>query len=225
MTLCYSRFIWIFILFSTVCSAQVDLYLQPEISINYTPLNRWSFNFGVGNRTLVVQDGVDKWKAQHLEFTHFTSYESGFYSKISLGLKYRNRDWFDPARGDEYRITQQYSHARSYNSLRVSHRIRFEQRLYTHETVYRARYRIGIDTPLQGLALNTGEFYGSLTTEILYSISHNARPELDQRITTSLGNQIMDGLKLQLGLEYRFENHIHENSQRILLTTAAIYKI
>lgn len=225
MTLFSSRFFWLFLFFATVCQAQTDVYFQPEISVNHSPKNRWSFNFQLANRNLVIKDGAHFLEAQQLEFSHFTSYESGFYSKVSLGVMYRNKDWFNPENSDEYRVTEQYSFAKKYNALRLSHRLRTEQRYYTGNTVYRGRYRFAADFPLQGASLNHKEFYGSLSAEVLYSLSAKMSPELDQRFTTTLGKQITEQLKLQLGLEYRFENYLNEKSERILISTSAIYKI
>ncbi len=221
----FRKFLFIF-LFSVLGFAQETEFLfQPEIRLNYNPENRWSFNFELTNRNILGDTDESGFEAQHLEFSHFTSYESGFYSKLSVGIRYRNRELFDSSNSDEFRLTQQYSYQPAYNDIRLGHRIRFEQRFYDDETVFRMRYRFGIDIPLRGLKLNNKEFYTAFTTETLYSLSKKSIPELDQRFTGSLGKKISDGFKLQLSLEYRLENYLNDLNNRFFIYTTALIDI
>ncbi|MGB3774119.1 MAG: DUF2490 domain-containing protein [Leeuwenhoekiella sp.] len=206
---------------------RTGVYLQPEVSLNYSPPSRWSFNFEMTNRNLVNNNApaTDKFSGEHLEFSHFSSYESGFYSKISLGIRYRNRDWFRPDRGNEFRVTQQYSYSKPFNQFRWAHRVRFEQRFYEAETVYRTRYRLSLDFPLQGISLNTNEFYAVISTEALYSLSAKSATELDQRLTTGLGYQMTKFLKLQFSAEYRLDNYLNFVNGRVFGYTSALFKL
>lgn len=218
----FKKLLFIFFLPALGFAQETDFLYQPEIRLNYSPENRWSFNFEVTNRNLLGSTDESSFKTQHLEFSHFTSYESDFYSKLSLGVKYRNRALFDSSSSDEFRLTQQYSYQPFYNQVNLGHRIRFEQRFYDDETVFRMRYRFGIDIPLGGLQLNNKELYTAITTETLYSLSKKSIPELDQRFTASLGKKISDGLKLQLSLEYRLENYLNNLSNRFFIYTTAL---
>ena len=206
-------------------SAQDTRYLsQHEIALDYDPESRWSFNFEMTNRNTFPE--ADKpYAVQHVEFSHFTTYESGFYGSLSLGFRYRNRNWFDPTRSNEIRLTQQYNYARHYNQYRLGHRLRVEQRFYEDETVYRARYRLNLDFPLQGLRLDDGEFYTAIGLETLYSISAMTQPELNQRLSLTLGNQISGTLKLQIAAEYRREDLIIDQENRVFFYTAAKIKL
>ena len=205
--------------------AQETRYLsQHEVAFNYSPPSRWSYNFEITNRN-TFPEGDNPYAVQHLEFSHFTTYESGFYGSVSLGLRYRNRDWFDPARSNEIRLTQQYNYARNYNQYRLGHRFRTEERFYSTQTVYRARYRINLDFPLQGLRLDDGEFYTAVGLETLYSISAQEQPELNQRLTLTLGNQLSKTLKLQIAAEYRKEDLFIDQGNRVFFYTAAKIKL
>ena len=172
-----------------------------------------------------MPENGNPYAVQHLEFSHFTTYESGFYGSISLGLRYRNRDWFDPSRSNEIRLTQQYNYARNYNQYRLGHRVRVEQRFYENETVYRARYRANLDFPLQGLRLDNGEFYAAVGLETLYSISAQEQPDLNQRLTLTLGNQLSGTLKLQIAAEYRKDDLTINQENRVFFYTAAKIKL
>ncbi|HEA28804.1 MAG TPA: DUF2490 domain-containing protein [Leeuwenhoekiella sp.] len=224
---CFRFFIPFFLVCMSVFSQKTDIYWQPEVVFNYSPPSRWSFNFELTNRNLLnnTQSAASSFKEEHLEFSHFTSYESGFYSKLSLGVRYRNRDWLDPERGNEFRLTQQYNYSKPYNQLRLGHRVRIEQRFYENETVFRTRYRLSADLPLQGLTLNLYEFYVLITTEVLYSLSAKTAPELDQRFTTGLGYQLTNSLTLQVSIEYRHENYLNGASRRVFGYTSAIFKL
>lgn len=221
----FSFFKVLFLIVPFSLFAQETQFLsQHELGLSYNPASRWSYNFEVTNRNTLPTEKTP-FTAQHIEFSQFTTYESGFYSSLSLGLRYRNRDWFDSSRSNEIRLTQQYNYARSYNQYRLGHRLRVEQRFYEDETVYRARYRLNLDFPLQGLRLDNGEFYTAIGLETLYSISALSQPELNQRLTLTLGNQISKLLKLQIAAEYRKEDLIIEHDNRVFFYTAAKFKL
>ncbi len=223
----FKVFLFFFMISLSCFSQQTGIYWQPELSFNYSPASRWSFNFEFTNRNLLNNDepGKPSFQGEHLEFSHFTSYESGFYSKLSLGVRYRNRDWLSPERSNEFRLTQQYSYSKTFNQFRWGHRARFEQRFYENETVFRTRYRIALDFPLQGATLNIHEFYVVVSTEALYSLSAKGAPELDQRFTYGLGYQLTDAFKLQISAEYRYANYLNNPSGRVFGYTSAIFKL
>ncbi len=223
----FNIFLFFFMISLSCFCQQTGVYWQPELSFNYSPASRWSFNFELTNRNLLNnnQTGESSFQGDHVEISHFTNYQSGFYSKVSLGVRYRNRDWLNPELGNEFRFTQQYSYSKSSNKFRWGHRVRFEQRIYENETVFRTRYRLALDFPLQGTTLNTYEFYAVISTESFYSLSAKGAPELDQRITPGLGYQLTDALKLQIGVEYRYENYLNDASGRVFGYTSALFKL
>lgn len=223
----FKYFLFFFIIPLSAFCQKTYTYWQPELSFSYSPASLWSFNFEFTNRNLLNNDkSVEpSFKGDHLEFSHFTSYESGFHSKLSLGIRYRNRNWLNSERGNEFRLTQQYSHSKTFNQFRWGHRVRFEQRFYESETVFRTRYRIALDFPLQGATLNIYEFYAVITTESLYSLSAKGAPDLDQRLTFGLGYQLTEALKLQIGAEYHYENYLNGANGRIFGYTSALFKL
>ncbi|MGB5941821.1 MAG: DUF2490 domain-containing protein [Leeuwenhoekiella sp.] len=213
-----------FLIFVVTCQTQAqqtEFYWQPETSFNYSPPNRWSFNWELNNRSQLDADPKG-FQAKHLEVSHFTTYESGFYGKISLGVRYRNRDWFE-ARSNEFRLTEQYNYAKYYNQFRLGHRARFEQRFFDDETVFRLRYRLALDFPLQGITLNTGEFYTALSLETLYSLGKQQKLEFSQRLNWTIGNQIQDNLKIQVSVEYRKEDYLNPTANRAFIYTSSVF--
>lgn len=220
MTFYYFRYLLLTLLFPLSLFAQDTQYLsQHEVSLNFKNETRWSYNFEVTNRNyLPIKNSL---KADHVELTHFTTYQSGFYGNLSLGLRYRSRELFDEQRNDEIRLTQQYAYAKSYNQYRLGHRVRVEERFFSKETAYRLRYRLGLDFPLQGLTLDEGEFYSALSIETLYTLNAQESPEFNQRLMATIGTKLNSALKIQLSLEYRKEDYTSEASNRVFIYTAA----
>ena len=61
--------------------------------------------------------------------------------------------------------------------------------------------------------------------EALLSNSKHEKPELDHRTTTQLGWLVSEKIKLQFGVEYRFEAFNLNTEQKLFLLTSAILKI
>jgi hypothetical protein len=60
---------------------------------------------------------------------------------------------------------------------------------------------------------------------MLLSLCKSDQPEIGHRTTTQIGWQISKDLKLQTGLEYRFEAFNRDTEYRLFLLTSAILKI
>lgn len=209
MTTSSSRLLLILIFLlvgATSQSQNFAISAEPDISLNIDRPNRWSFNFGITNRDLLYFDGTSQFNVNFIELSHFTSYEVGFYGKLSLGLRYRFNELFEDTVEDEIRITQQYSRSRKYNALKVAHRFRFEQR-FRELTVYRGRYQFSVEFPLDGERIDQNEYFLVMSTEALLSLAKEDKPELGQRFDISLGKDIGNGNKVDLGLQYRLEDY------------------
>lgn len=224
----YSKYILavIFCLISFISSAQSELsiYAEPEFSVNLDSPNRWFFNFGIGNRNLVMEDEQGKFDARHLELSHFTSYEVGFYSKLSLGLRYRFREIFEDSQHDEIRITQQYSRSRKFDLIKIAHRVRFEQR-FREKTSYRSRYEFSVEFPLNGERIDKNEFFMVTDTEALWSIGKAQKPSLEHRLGISVGNEIFNNTKADIGLEYRLDDYNNDPSSELFITAGVSLSI
>jgi hypothetical protein len=214
--------------FLGVAQENTTLLHQSSVKLNVKTETRWSYNFGTEYRALLAETiGKSSLKldSQHLEFSHNTSYEVGFYATLSLGVMYRFINPFENDKGNEFRVSQQYSYAKPFNAIRLGHRIKVDERIYKNETVVRTRYRIAIDAPLSGLKLDAKEFYGVLSTEALSSFSKKAKPEIDQRFTLGIGYQLYKNTKLQGDIEYRFENYFNSTEHRLFLNFGLIFSM
>ncbi|MCB7481663.1 DUF2490 domain-containing protein [Christiangramia sediminis] len=209
-----------FLLLSGLLFSQEDfsVYAEPEFSLNIESDSRWSYNFGVGNRNLILQNETDQLRVQHLELSQFTSYEVGFYSKLSLGLRYRFREVFEDSREDEIRITQQYGRSRKFNRVKIAHRIRFEER-FREQTSFRSRYEFSVEFPLSGDRVDEKEFFMVTNTEALWSMGKQQKPSFEHRFGISVGNELFRNTKLDIGLEYRLDDYTQATTHELFILT------
>ena len=220
MTISSSRLLLLLVFILVAATSQSQnfaIQAEPDIAINIDRPNRWSFNFGITNRDLLYFNNTSQFRVNFVEISHFTSYEVGFYGKLSLGLRYRFNELFEDSREDEIRITQQYSRSRKYNALKVAHRFRFEQR-FRELTIYRGRYQFSVEYPLNGERIDQNEYFLVISAEALLSMAKEEKPELGQRFDISLGKDIGNGNKADLGLQYRLEEYNLNSFHGLFLT-------
>lgn len=216
MTISFSRQLLIpfFLMLSAGMFGQGNFgtYAEPKVSVNLDPANRWSFNFGIANRNLIPTENSEAFEVQQLELGHFTSYEIGFYSKLSLGLLYRLRN----ARNDEKRLTVQFGSSRKYNLIKVAHRARLEQR-WRPDDSYRSRYQFSVELPLAGERVDRKEYFLVTSTEALLSLGREQKPSFEQRLGLSIGRELSSGNKLSLGLEYQLDDYTQDTVHELFL--------
>jgi len=63
------------------------------------------------------------------------------------------------------------------------------------------------------------------TTESLLSVGKNVLPEYDQRFTGQLGWLLSKKSKLQLGIEYRFEDHTHQTQHVLFFLNSLVISL
>jgi hypothetical protein len=217
------------ILLTFICSSifaqnNFDALGESSISLNHKVSKDYSTNFSLRSRYVLYNASEFQYLQQQVDILHFSTFKLNYNHKLSLGILYRNRDWFDTG-SDEIRFTQQFNYTKQTLGIRYGHRVRLEQRLQSTKTIFRQRYRFGIDFPLNGEKLDIGESYIIINTEALLSISKKYLPLFDQRFTSQIGWQIDQNLKLQSGLEYRIESYNEKAKNRIFLLTSAIFKL
>ena len=124
---------------------QFTAYFQPQIALNYSVKDDYSHNFSVQQRSFVYDDNQIDVKARQLDVTHFSKLKIAGNKSLALGIQYRFRNGIEANKGDELRLTQQYSSTFKPFKVRYGHRLRSEQRIVTNFTTYRLRYRFAFD--------------------------------------------------------------------------------
>lgn len=219
------------IVFTTLCfyfnvfgQQNLVVFHEPQIALNHKFSNTYKANFSIAGRHFMYRDKDVFLKNRQLQVVHFSTLSLSYNKSFSIGIMYRNRDWFKDT-SNELRFTQQFNYTKRKSIIRFGHRFRNEQRVFSNNTSFRLRYRLALDSPLQGEKLDVGETYLVVNTEFLLSLNKDEKPQLDNRITSLIGYQTSEDLKLQLGLQYRFEDFNNTTDNVLLLLTSAIFKL
>ena len=228
MSMPYTKPVVIVILFllgfNSIAQNKLASLGESALSLNHKVSKNYSVNFAMRSRYILYNDNGLQYKQQQIDVFHFSTFHLNYNHKLSFGLYYRNRDWFNTG-SDELRFTQQFNFTKQKLGWRYGHRFRAEQRVLNTKTILRQRYRFAVDFPLNGEKLNIGEAYLVNTIEGLLSLTDSEKPETDMRIACQIGWQISEDLKLQTGLEHRFEAFNLAVKNNLFVLTSAILKI
>ncbi|WP_439152918.1 DUF2490 domain-containing protein [Winogradskyella sp.] len=197
---------------------------ETSVAINYRINSDYKVNFAVRSRYYLYQDQNFNFENRQLDVVHFSTFNLDYRHTVSVGVQYRQRESIDGG-SNELRFIQQFNFIKKNLALRFGHRISFEQRLLDDLTILRSRYRFALDFPLNGEKLNIGEKYLVTSMEALLSNSEKVKPKIDHRTTAHFGWLVSKKLKLQLGLEYRFESLNINTEEKLFLLTSFILKI
>lgn len=201
-----------------------DTLGESSFAINKTISSQYKFNFALRSRYFLYQDDSFNFENRQVDVVHFSTFNLDYNHALSLGIQYRLREDIDGG-SNELRLTQQFNYTKKNEALRFGHRVRVEQRILDAFTIFRTRYRFALDFPLNGEKLNVGEGYIIMTTEGLLSLAKTLKPEINHRTTAQIGWLTSERLKLQFGVEYRFEAFNINTEEKLFLLTSAILKI
>lgn len=140
----------------------------------------------------------------------FINYKLNPFWKLAVGYQYR----FNERDVDNQRSIQQISYVNRALGINLGHRLRFDQTYEPNEAnLYRARYRIGAELPLQGSSLDFNELYLLISNELIYA-SQSASDDLENRFVTSVGKLLNSKIKVEAGIDYRTDRILIDNSKR-----------
>ncbi|WP_299128226.1 DUF2490 domain-containing protein [uncultured Winogradskyella sp.] len=197
---------------------------ETSLTLNHKINSKYKINFSVRSRYFMYQDSNFNFENRQLDVVHFSTLNLDYNHSLGLGIQYRFREVIDGGT-NELRLTQQFNYTKTNGAMRFGHRLRFEQRILEDVTILRSRYRFALDIPLKGEKLNGGELYLICAMEALLSHSKVNQPELDHRTTSHLGWLLSEALKLQLGLEYRFEAINNSTEQKLFILSGLILRV
>lgn len=199
------------------------LMMEPEFTVSISTDSKWSYNLGLANRGILIDeieaDNYSENVTEHLEVNAWTIFETGENSDVSLGIRYRFRELFDPDNENLFRILQQYFFENSNTFIGWWHRARFEQRFGPRLTIFRLRYEFGLSKPL------SDDFSLELETEALYSMSRQFKPQPEQRVAFNIVNTTFENWDFNLGLEYRMDNYVREQQNNIFVLAGGKLKL
>lgn len=197
---------------------------ETAFAINHNVSKNYSVNFATRSRYFLYQDEALQYNQQQMDIFHFSTFKLNYSHDLSFGVYYRNRNLFETG-SNEVRFTQQFNYKKQKLGVRYGHRFRTEQRIQYTKTIFRQRYRFSLDFPLNGEKLDIGEPYFVAAFEGLLSLCEISKPEIDQRTTAQIGWQLSENLKLQTGLEHRFEAFNIKTQNLLFILTSAVLRI
>ncbi|WP_194766654.1 DUF2490 domain-containing protein [Tamlana sp. I1] len=185
---------------------------------------KYSADFAFRSRYFLYQYHTWDYNQQQIDFYHFSNFHLNDKHIVSLGIYYRNRDFFDTGSG-EIRITEKYNFVNQRSRLRYRHKLRLEQRFLKTLTIYRERYLFEVGLPLKGNTFDVGESYFTSSLEGLLSLSPHIKSIVSMRTNAKIAWKITKKLKLQTGLEYRLEAFNRKAYNVLFLLTSAFIKL
>lgn len=197
---------------------------ETAFSLNKGISKDYTLNFTLRSRYFLYQNTNTQYQQQQVDAFHFSKLKLNKHNSLSLGVYYRTRTPFNSG-SNELRIMQQYSYNKQKKRLKYGHRFRTEQRFLKAKTIYRERYRFSTSIPLCGETIDIGETFLISYLEGLLSLSKLQKPETDVRLTTQIGWQITEDLKLKTGLEHRLEAFNLEAKNNLFILTSATLRI
>lgn len=221
--------IFLLLIATTALAQDEDLFFwEAETALDYDVADNWSFNTSVGKRSRwyeQVETGETEVQLAFVEINQFATYQLNPDVKLSAGYKYRWREPNDEKGLYEHRLTQQISYRHSSEAVRLSSRIRLEQRIRTNNFAQRYRYRLAADFPLSGESIDVNEFYLAFTNEVLLELVKDEMNVWDNRASGTIGYVLNKNLKLQATFTHRWEDIGRENEERIFVATGAYFSL
>ncbi len=175
----------------------------PGINVNIKLKNTWRLNVRTESRLDVLTanfgDTVNpKFDYDLTDISFMVSKRIGLRHQVAAGYLLR----LESGR-IAHRFLQQITFIQKLSSIRLAHRIFTDQTLFASEKpIFRLRYRIGAEIPLQGNSVDPHEFYSKFSNEFLGSIQSKL-PGYENRIVPTIGYAFTDNNKLEWGLDYR----------------------
>ncbi|MBK9337665.1 MAG: DUF2490 domain-containing protein [Lewinellaceae bacterium] len=176
----------------------------PQINLTTDFTNNWRANLRIESRQIFSESTFD-----HTEKSGGYRYERTDIAGLilrktdigtTIGAGYMIR--FEGGR-IVHRFTQQYSSVGRLGVLRTGRRVTTDQTISPGDLfVFRLRYRVSAEIPLQGQSVDSGEWYTKINNEYL-GILEGVALGLEIRAVGVIGLNISDRNKLELGPDYR----------------------
>jgi len=159
-------------------------------------------------------------KIESMQEMFSNSFENGDYFEYSYKrtdlqgfIAYKINPFWSAAAGYQHRLVkandnahrtiQQLALVQRKTGYRLAHRLRMDQTFQDSEsTEYRFRYRLSAEVALQGLEVDTKEFYLLISDEPIFNLQGDEQ-DIENRLGTSLGYYYSSRQRFEAGLDFR----------------------
>lgn len=180
---------------------------MPAVNLNQRLLPKWTLNCKWEARTGMLerdwgQPSRSDFRYLQSDFSVLGGYKSGGNQKWIGGYMMRLRGYVVI-----HRSIQQFAFVNQFRSFRLGHRLALDQTFVPGQAaIFRMRYRITAEVPLNGHSADPGEFYLRLNHEYLQI--WQAGYDLEVRLVPLLGYVLTSGEKFEIGLDYRINRFL-----------------
>ncbi len=175
----------------------------PQINLTTDITGNWRANLRIESRQILSEgtfDHIEKggYRYERTDIAGLVLRKTAIGTTIGAGYMIRLEGGTKA-----HRFTQQYSSIGRLGVLRTGQRVTTDQTISRGEPfVFRLRYRISAEIPLQGRNVDPGEWYAKLNNEYLGILDGRALG-MEVRAVGVVGLNISDRNKLELGPDYR----------------------
>ena len=195
-----------FLIAKTTGQTNFDSGFLPKIVLSKKLSDATKWVNSIENRNILYDD-VYQFTYNLVDISTILSLKTSLNQSFNFGyiLRFRNSETV-------HRTFQHYNFVNQLSSLKLGHRLAFEQFYQTKkQTTFRTRYRATLEKPLNGEKVDVKEFYIKFGNEYLYDFS-----DLEVRLTPYLGYQISKKDKIEFGFDYRLGNVLHNINEHDL---------
>ncbi|MBB3122516.1 hypothetical protein FHS04_000004 [Mesoflavibacter sabulilitoris] len=195
----------------------------PTLNISKSLNNNWQLNFKSEFRQLFKEGITNSTQNSGYDYVHtdaafVVSKKVGLNNKLAGGflLRFTNKDVIK-------RSIQQFTIINTLSNYRLGHRFASDQTFESDQDMQlRLRYRLTFDLPLNGQTVDAQEWYFKISNEYL-NIFESKDYDLELRLSPTLGYVFTDNNKLELGLEYRTNDFVNNNTRNRYWLTIGWY--
>jgi hypothetical protein len=175
----------------------------PSVNFNYKLQKGWYTNVKMESRQAFTSgrfahETDARYRYILTDFSVLLAKKVGLNARVAGGYLLRFREGHTV-----HRFIQHYSVVQRLNGYRLAHRIVFDQTFSAQQPgVFRLRYRLASEIPLNGESADPREFYFKLSNEYLNSLE-SQEYDLEIRLVPLLGYIFSPAHKIEIGLDYR----------------------
>ena len=182
--------------------------LLPSFNLNKSLPNDFKLNFELELRQQLERgvfgvSGVEGYDYILTDLTFVGAKRVGVNTSLATGYLFR-------IRGEDiiHRSIQQFIYTKKLPSFKLSHRVVADQTYQIDQNpIFRFRYRLATEFPLNGQSVDPGEFYLKVNNEYL-NIFDSGDYDLEVRATPFLGYTLTANQKFEFGLDYRISSFL-----------------
>lgn len=196
-----------FVSFAAFSQSNFELGFLPKVILSKKFSDKTKWVNSLESRTILYEDEF-QFSHNLIDISSIISLKAGLNQSFNFGTIIRFRD-----QETIYRTFQHFNFISQFSSLKLGHRIAFEQFYQSKkQTTFRTRYQISVEKPLNGERVDVKEFYLKVGNEYLYNFENN----LEVRFIPYLCFRASKNDRIEVGFDYRVSEFIENNTSNNL---------